>query len=216
VAGRLIAFEGGEACGKSTQAARLAQRLGAVLTREPGGTALGEAVRDLVLHGPSDGFDARAESLLMLAARAQHVSEVVAPALGSGRDVVTDRFSHSTLAYQGYGRGLDLDELTRLCSWAAQGIWPDVVILLDVPAELAWERVGRATDRLEAAGAGFHLRVAEGFAAMAAAAPAGWLVVDGTGTVEEVADRVGASFDRWATRSGGGQPQVAGPASARR
>lgn len=196
--GRLIAFEGGEGSGKSTQAARLADHLGARLTREPGGTRLGETLRDVVLHHPLDGFDARAETFVMLAARAQHMAEVVAPEQNRGNTVVTDRFSHSTLAYQGYGRGLDVADLRRMCSWATRGIWPDLVILLDVPPEIARSRKGAPTDRLEEAGEDFHHRVHRGFLEMAAEDPKGWLVVDGQGTVEEVAKRVRAGYDRWA------------------
>lgn len=187
--GVLIAFEGGEACGKSTQAAILAGRLGAVLTREPGGTAVGERVRDVLLDAAVVGLDPRAEALLMAAARAQHVAEVVGPALASGRHVVTDRFSHSSVAYQGYGRGLDLVEVRRLSDWATEGLWPDVVVLLKLPdgASLA---APAAPDRFETEGGGFHEQVAAGFLAMAAGDPDTWRVVDAAGTVEEVAARV--------------------------
>ncbi|MGQ0520680.1 MAG: dTMP kinase [Actinomycetota bacterium] len=187
--GRLVAFEGGEACGKSTQAALLAARLDAVLTREPGGTRVGEQVRAILLDRSVRGLDPRAEALLMAAARAQHVAEVVAPALAGGRDVVTDRFSHSSLAYQGHGRGLPLDQVRYLSDWATGGLWPDVVVLLDLPAGVAEARRGRP-DRFEAEGPDFHIRVVDGFRAMAEAEPALWRVVDGRGTVEEVAVRV--------------------------
>ena len=199
--GRLIAFEGGEGCGKSTQAARLAARTGALLTREPGGTALGEALRHLVLdHGEGPAFDARAETLVMLAARAQHVAEVVAPALRRGRDVITDRFSHSTLAYQGYGRGLDVEELRRMCTWAAHGIWPDAVVLLEVAPEVADRRREAEADRLESAGRDFHDRVAAGFRDLAGRDPDRWVVADGTGTVEEVEARVAAGLAQMGIR----------------
>jgi dTMP kinase len=191
--GRLIAFEGGEACGKSSQAARLADHLGAVLTREPGGTAVGERIRDVVLDRRAAGLDPRAELLLMAAARAQHVTEVVGPALARGQDVVTDRFAGSTIAYQGYGRGLDLDEVSRICDFAAGGLWPELVVLIDVPADEARLRRGReggTRDRMEDEDAGFHERVAEGFAAQAEADPERWVVVDGVGSVDEVATRV--------------------------
>ncbi|MFP5375251.1 MAG: dTMP kinase [Acidimicrobiia bacterium] len=186
---RLIAFEGSEACGKSTQAAILAARLGAVLTREPGGTAVGERVRAVLLDPAVTGLDARAEALLMAAARAQHVAEVVAPALAAGRDVVTDRYAHSSLAYQGYGRGLPLDEVRRLSDWATGGRWPDVVVLLALPSAEAEARRGRP-DRFEAESGEFHRRVEAGFRSLAAAEPDRWRVVDGRGTVEEVAARV--------------------------
>lgn len=186
---RLFALEGGEACGKSTQAALLAARLDAVPTREPGGTAIGERVRDLLLDPAMVGLDERAEALLMAAARAQHVAEVVRPALTAGRDVVTDRYAHSSIAYQGYGRGLDVDDVRRLADWATGGLWPDVVVLLDVPAALAAARLG-TLDRFEAEAPGFHERVAAGFRALAAADPERWAVVDGVGSVDEVAERV--------------------------
>lgn len=192
-AGRFIVFEGGEGCGKSTQAALLARRLGALLTHEPGATEVGKALRALVLDSSLD-IDFRAEALVMLADRAQHVAEVIRPALAGGRDVVSDRFTGSTLAYQGYARGLSVDELAELSRWATGGLEPDLVILLDVPAEEAAGRLGHDLDRMERAGAGFHLRVAEGYRSLAAADPTRWRVVDGSGTVEEVETRVRAAL----------------------
>jgi dTMP kinase len=196
--GRLIAFEGGEGSGKSTQAALLAEHLGAVLTREPGGTPLGETLREVVLHQDIDSFDSRAESFVMLAARAQHVAQVVAPEQARGKTVICDRFSHSTLAYQGYGRGLDLADLRRMCSWATRGIWPDLVVFLDVDPAVARARRGAPADRLEQAGEEFHRRVYQGFQEMAAEDTRGWLVVPGTGTVEEVAALVRTGYNQWA------------------
>ena len=198
--GRLIVFEGGEASGKSTHAAVLAQRLGAVLTREPGGTDVGRSVRALVLDPALGRLDPRAEALLMLADRAQHVAEVVRPALDRGVDVVSDRFSGSTLAYQGYARGLDVAELARLSAWATCGLQPDLIILLDVPAEVAVARLHGNPDRMEDAGVDFHRRVADGYRALAAADPARWCLVDGRASVDEVAARVSAAFDDWSSR----------------
>lgn len=191
--GVLIAFEGGEGTGKSTQAARLAERLGAVLTREPGGTAIGRRIRGLVLDPATLGLADRAEALLMAADRAQHVAEVIRPALDAGRIVVTDRFAGSSLAYQSYGRGLPLAEVEQLSRWATDGIWPDLVVLLDVPEAVAEARLGADRDRMEGVGDGFHQRVAAGFRALAAADPDRWLIVEGTGTVDQVADRVWAA-----------------------
>ncbi|HUQ64497.1 MAG TPA: dTMP kinase [Acidimicrobiales bacterium] len=201
VRGRLIAFEGGEAAGKSTQARVFAARLGATLTREPGGTALGRQIRALVLDPSSSAVGARAEALLLAADRAQHVDEVVIPALEAGCDVVTDRFSGSTFAYQGWGRGLDLEGLRILSSWAAGGLEPDLVVLLNVPPEVANSRLASShPDRLEALGEGFHSRVAEGYRALAASDPERWIVVDGAGDVDEVADRVWRVYETWCGR----------------
>ncbi len=184
---RWIALEGGEGSGKSTQARRLAAALDAVLTREPGGTAVGSALRSLLLDSALD-IEPRTESLLMAADRAAHVREVVLPALAQGRDVVSDRSAWSSLAYQGYGRGLDVDELWRLSDWAMGGRWPDVTILIDVPLDVARARAKAQPDRIEGAGDDFHRRVRDGFAALAVRH--GWVVVDGTGTEDDVAARI--------------------------
>jgi dTMP kinase len=190
--GRLIALEGGEACGKSTQAALLAKALGAVLTREPGGTRLGEHVRALLLDDAETALAPRAEALLMAAARAQHVAEVVRPALEAGRDVVSDRFAHSSLAYQGHGRRLPVSEVAQLSAWASEDLWPDRVILLELPSDVALGRRG-TPDRFESEGESFHERVRQGYRQLAAEDPRRWRVVDGSGTVEEVAARVWAA-----------------------
>ena len=184
--GCLVAIEGIDGSGKSTQAALLAQALGAVLTRAPGGTDLGRALRSLLLDQDRPLVGARAEALLMVADRAQHVEEVIEPALSSGRSVVSDRFSGSTLAYQGYGRGLDVETLASLVRWATGGLDADRYVLLDVPVEVTTVRRVDGSDRLEALGAAFQLRVADGFRALAAAQPERWTVVDGTGSVEAV------------------------------
>jgi len=191
--GRLIALEGCEGAGKSTQAQRLASALGAELTREPGGSDLGERIRQLLL-GPSGepgaGIDPRAELMLMLAARAQHVAERIRPALESGRDVVVDRYSGSTLAYQGYGRALPLAAVKEACDLATGGLWPDLSILLDVPVALGAARragAGSAPDRIESERQEFHNKVAEGFRRLAAEDPRRWTVIDGTGDVDGVA-----------------------------
>jgi len=189
----LIAFEGGEGSGKSTQARLLAERLGAVLTHEPGATKLGAALRALLLDG--DQVDPRAEALLMAADRAQHVAEVIAPALARGETVVTDRYLYSSLAYQGFGRGLDLDAVRALSEFASAPP-ADVVVLVTVPATVREQRLGRALDRIESADAAFHERVEAGFRHLAAGDPARWVVVDGTGTVEEVAARVWEAFSQ--------------------
>jgi dTMP kinase len=196
--GRLIALEGIDGSGKTTQARLLAGTgtwAGNVtITAEPGATALGTELRGLLLHRHLPPVAERTEALLMAADRAQHVAEVVAPALLAGRWVITDRFSGSTLAYQGYGRGLDLADLTRLVDWATGGIEPDLNVLVDVPLGVARQRrQGGADDRLEGLGADFHERVRAGYLALAAADHARWVVIDGTGGVHEVAERLNAA-----------------------
>ena len=193
--GRFLAFEGGEATGKTTQARLLAERLGAVLTREPGGTEAGERVRSIVLD-PSVPLSFRAEALLMAAARAQHVSEVIEPALAAGRHVVTDRFTASSLAYQGVGRGLGVDQVAALSDFATGGLEPDLVLLLDLPLDVTAARLSDVPDRLEQEGAPFHARVGAAFRQLAAADPARWVLVPAAGTVEEVAERVWEAVHR--------------------
>ncbi len=189
--GRLIALEGIDGCGKSTQAERLAARLDALLTFEPGATPLGGQLRGLLLDSGLPPLTDRAEALLMAADRAQHVAEVVAPALDAGTWVVTDRFSGSTLAYQGYGRGLDLAELARLVDFATAGLRPDLTVLIEVPTQLAELRLSRGRrDRFEALGEAFHQRVADGFHRLASDDPDTWTVVDGTGAAEDVSESV--------------------------
>jgi dTMP kinase len=199
--GRLIVFEGGEASGKSTQAARLAAQIGAVLTREPGGTDIGKRIREIVLDPGAAAMAPSAEALLMAADRAQHVAEVIEPALAAGTDVVTDRYVPSSLAYQGYGRGMDVEQLWRLSTEFAGAVHADLVVLLDVSASVAEQRL-RGRDRMEAAGEEFHARVADGYRRMAAAHPDRWLVVDGEGSVDEVTARVRDAVEKWmASRS---------------
>lgn len=188
--GRLIAIEGIDGSGKSTQARLLAEALDAVLTHEPGATDLGRELRALLLERPGTPLTAHAEALLVAADRAQHVAEVVAPALDGGRWVVTDRFSASTLAYQGFGRGLDLEELRRLVTWAAGGLTADLTVLVDVAPELARARRGTLADRLESLEAEFHERVRRGYLELARSDRAGWVVVDGSPSPSEVAAAV--------------------------
>ena len=187
-----IALEGGEGSGKSTQARLLADALDAVLTREPGGTPIGSRVRALLLDPEIEDLDPRAEALLMAADRAQHVAEVVGPALLAGLVVVSDRSAWSSLAYQGYGRRLPIDELWRLSDFALRTRWPDLAVLIDVPPIVAVRRVARrgGADRLDLEDRHFHARVRSGFAALMARWPDRWVAVDGTGTEEEVAARV--------------------------
>jgi len=179
--GRLLALEGIDGCGKSTQAAALAAALGARLTHEPGATPLGAALRQILLVPDSPPVSLRAEALLMAADRAEHVALLLAPALAAGEWVVSDRYSGSTLAYQGYGRGLDVAELRRVVEWAADGVAADLSIVIDVPVPVAQSRLAQsAPDRLERLGPAFAQLVRDGFLALAAADPAHWVVVDGT------------------------------------
>jgi len=189
--GRLVVLEGIDGCGKSTQAKLLASSLGALLTAEPGGTSLGTELRSLLLDRGRGSVSLRAEALLMAADRAEHVTEVVEPALAAGRWVVSDRFTASTLAYQGYGRGIDLTDLKAVTAFAAEDLVPDLQILLDLPVEAARSRTRRESDdRLEGLGADFQVRVRRGYLALAESDPDGWAVIDATGTVDEVEAQV--------------------------
>ena len=186
-----IAFEGAEGCGKSTQAKRLAADLGAVLTRETGGTPVGSRLREILHDTTVTNLDARAEALITAADRAQHLAEVIAPALRAGRPVVSDRSVYSSLAYQGYGRQLDVDEIRHLNEWGTQGLWPDVVVFLDTPDDVVAERMSRRElDRFEAAGNDFHQRVLAGFREMAADDPARWITIEAVGSIDAVADKI--------------------------
>lgn len=194
----MLAIEGGEGVGKSTQAARLAAEIGAELSREPGGSPVAERIRALLLD-PSLGRPApRAELHLMLAARAEHLSVLIEPALAAGNHVVVDRFSGSTLAYQGYGRGLPIAEVREACDLAAGGRWPDLSVLLDLPPEVAQSRrtaqrahlPGLRPDRIEAEDREFHRRVVEGFRQIAADDPGHWVVIDGSRSADEVATEI--------------------------
>ena len=186
--GRYITLEGAEGCGKSTHAARLATALDAVLTRETGGTAIGQRIRTILHDTAITNLSHRAEALLAAADRAQHIDEIVAPALTAGRHVVSDRSVYSTLAYQGYGRGLPLAEVRRINKWAVGTHWPDLVLLLDAdPAVLERRMRGRQLDRFEQEGDGFHQRVRDGFQHMAETEPERWVVIDGSKSMDEVA-----------------------------
>lgn len=189
--GRLVVLEGVDGSGKSTVARRLAESLGAILTFEPGDSALGRSLRAMLLESDAPGFSPRTEALLMSADRAQHVAEVIGPALDKGTWVVSDRYGPSTLAYQGYGRGLDLADLTRLVTFATEGLQPDLTVLLDVPVEQALaRRRGTEPDRLEGLDTAFHERVRRGYLTMATSDRQRWAVVDGSGPLDEVVDRV--------------------------
>lgn len=220
--GRLIALEGVDAAGKSTQVPLLVKGLGAVETFQFGATAIGAALRGILLEPPSRHFDPKAEALLIIADKAQHVAEIVKPALEKGHDVVSDRFTASTVAYQGYGRGLDVAVLRSIMDFATGGIEPDLNVLLDVHPDVALSRLGPpespqlklfdqsvadvgtvsdrmepAFDRFEAEGRHFRERVRNGYLKLAAADPDRWVVVDGDAPVAEVAARVLSGVQGW-------------------
>ncbi|HAY69484.1 MAG: dTMP kinase [Acidimicrobiaceae bacterium] len=192
--GRFIAFEGGEGSGKSTQARRVAEARGALLTRQPGGTEIGASIRELLLSPDTTGLSDRAEALLMAADRAQHVDQMIRPALEAGQDVICDRYVSSSLAYQGAGRALGIDAVLGLSEFAVGDTWPDVNVLLDVPASVGLARIDGPPDRLEQQGVGFHERVRETFLALAATNPDRWLVIDGTQPVAAVAAELDAGL----------------------
>ena len=188
--GCLIAFEGGESVGKSTQARLLAERLDARLTFEPGGTEAGARLRSLMLDLSGPPLSPRAEALLMAADRAQHVGEVIRPALEAGTHVVTDRFIGSSLAYQGFGRHLGVEEVLALSLFATGGLQCDLVVLVEVSDQVARSRQDSPSDRIEAEAADFHQRVLEGYRALAEQNPDQWVVIDGDRPVQEVAEAV--------------------------
>ena len=192
--GRFIVLEGGEGTGKSTQAVLLVDRLRkageeAIAVREPGGTVVGEAMRDIVLDPASEGLAPRAELLLYEASRAQHVAQVILPALEAGTWVVCDRFADSSTAYQGYGRGLDLDEVRTLNSIATAGVVSSLTVIIDLDPRVGLHRAtGGGADRLEAAGLAFHERVRAGYLEIAKLP--GRVLVDGSGGVDEIAEAI--------------------------
>lgn len=184
--GRFIAFEGGEGAGKSTQIARLAEALRArgdtvVVTREPGGTPGAEEIRALFVQGATGRWTVETDVLLVTAARADHVARLIRPALEAGSTVLCDRFVHSTLAYQGHGKGVPVETLLSLHAFATGDIWPDLVLWLDAPVELGLSRSTKRAaaqdaalpqeQRFEQLSLDYHNRVRDGFAALAAADP---------------------------------------------
>jgi len=202
--GRFLVLEGIDGCGKTTQIQHLRQWLpssglmpaGAelVVTREPGGTELGLALRELLLHPPGAAAPCSTAELLLYAAdRAQHVQEHIRPALEAGHWVLSDRFSGSTAAYQGYGRGLSLPLIEQLSLIACRGLQPDLTLLLDVPlAESLRRRGHRPADRIEASGEAFLARICAGFVALAA--QPGWQRLDGTQPADQVSAALQAAI----------------------
>jgi dTMP kinase len=202
VRGVFLAFEGGEGTGKTTQlrvlAGELAGRgLEVVVTHEPGDSPVGALLRELLLD-PATTVTAQTEALLYAADRAEHVAHVVAPALARGAIVITDRYIDSSIAYQGYGRGLDVGEVTRASLWATGGLLPDLTLLLDLPPDEGLRRArgrGGRADRLEAEALGFHTRVRAAFLALARADPARYAVIDASGAPDQVGEGVHRAVD---------------------
>ena len=181
--GLFITFEGGEGCGKSTQSRLLLKKLGqqnipAVLTHEPGGTALGDELRKVLKRKRDSFISPQTELFLLAASRVQLLAEIIRPALEEGKVVVCDRFTHSTLVYQGYGRGLDLTIVETINNIATQDLKPDLTILLDISPEQGLARKRSLKDRFELEDLSFHRRVREGYVKIAAAEPDRWLAID--------------------------------------
>ncbi|PPE70645.1 dTMP kinase [Caldimonas thermodepolymerans] len=198
MSGIFITFEGIDGAGKSTHVQAVAERLRAagrevVLTREPGGTALAEKLRELVLHAP---MDALTEALLIFAARRDHLQQVIEPALQAGKAVLCDRFTDATFAYQGAGRGFDLAVLAELERWVQQGRQPDLTLWFDLSPEVAAQRLAgaRVPDRFESQPAEFFRRVNEGYRARAEADPARFVRLDASGTREAVGQAIAAAL----------------------
>jgi dTMP kinase len=199
-----ITFEGPEGCGKTTQVARLVEWLktagyDAIATREPGGTSIGDQVR-AILHAPDNrSMQPSAELLLYCASRAQLVSDVIRPHLDRGGVVVSDRYADSSLAYQGYGRGIDLTALRTILDFATGGLRPDLTLLLDVDVEEGLQRrrgSGGEWNRLDQETIGFHCRVREGYLALARAEPGRWVLIDAARSVDEVQQEIWAVVER--------------------
>jgi dTMP kinase len=198
--GFFVSFEGIEGCGKSTQVKLLAEALRAeghevVVTREPGGTSIGQTLRRILLEPLATPLAPGAEVLLMLADRAQHVQDVIAPGLRANKIVISDRFVDSTTAYQGYGRGMDLDLLARLNTFACGGYIPKLTLLLDVPVAEGLRRAqqrrgGTVADHFEAESVAFHERVRTGFLEVARIEPQRVYVIDTTRPVDIVQQEI--------------------------
>ncbi len=193
ISGRFIAIEGVDGSGKSTQAEKIAKWLNdngleTILTREPGGTLLGEKLRSLIMDAEI-GCDKRAELFMILAARAQHVHEKIMPALKRGINVICDRFTLSSLAYQGYGRGLTIDEISSADRFATAGLVPHFTVVLDMPIERVIERIGSRSDRFEGEGVDFLARIAEGYRDLAIKR-FNTVLINGDASIEEIEENI--------------------------
>lgn len=191
--GTFIAFEGGDGAGKSTQVARLraaleSAGLSVVVTREPGGTEIGEKLRSLVLDHGQGTIDARTEALIFAASRAAHAAQLIRPALEEGKVVLCDRYIDSSAAYQGAGRGLGVESVTDLSLWATENLLPDLTVLLDVPLGSGRSRTEArgAADRMESESDDFYASLHATFGRLAATNPQRYAVIDGTGSIDDV------------------------------
>ena len=202
--GLFLSFEGGEGSGKSLQAKVLAEALQkrgreVVLTREPGGTAAGERIREILLHAQEIALSPEAQVLLYSTARAQNVREVIRPAIEAGKIVIADRFFDSTMAYQGYGHGVSLEQIRGVTALACGDVVPDRTFLLDIPVDIGLGRSGwRAQskwDRFEVLDPAFHERVREGYLRLAAAEPRRWAVIDAARNEEALSKDVWREVD---------------------
>ncbi|OMH41002.1 dTMP kinase [Desulfurobacterium indicum] len=197
-----ITFEGIEGSGKTTQAKLLHEWLidngyEVILTREPGGTPAAEEIRKFILSDREEPFPEIAELMLYMAARSFHVQNLIKPALNSGTIVISDRFSDATLAYQGYGRGLSLKDISHLNSLATEGLKPDITFLIDVPVEIGMLRIeGREHDRIEKETLIFHEKVRKGYLQIASENPERIVVIDGTKRTEEIFEEIRKNIER--------------------
>jgi dTMP kinase len=199
--GYFVAFEGGEGAGKTTQMEAFTKWLDArgaevVRTREPGGTPLGARIREVLLDPASAGMDERTEALLYAADRAQHVAQIIRPALDAGKVVVSDRFVDSSLAYQGLARGLGVDEILRISEWATGGLMPDLVLYMHVDHDVALRRVDRERDRIELEADDFHQKVGDAYLELAARYPGRFVILDASGSQEQVHQAVVDAFQK--------------------
>ncbi len=203
MSGLFITLEGTEGVGKSTQIDFVhrhfqAQSRDVVLTREPGGTPIGEAIRELVLDKTYTGMAADTELLLMFAARAEHIDKVIKPALSAGKVVISDRFTDASYAYQGVGRNLSYARIAPLEQWALQGLKPDLTLLLDAPVEIGLERAAKRSekDRFESEKQNFFERIRESYLEIAAREPARVHVIDATQAIEDVQSAIKQILER--------------------
>jgi len=192
--GRYIIFEGIDGSGKSTQAKILSQRLGAKLTREPGGTLIGQKIRELILHS-NDSLEVETEAILMAADRSEHLAKIILPAVSTGVDVVSDRSYLSSYAYQGYGDGFSLVRLKELNEPLLKIVKPTHIIFIDTPIEIATSRINGEKDRFESSGNYFFEKVREGYLSLEKESSLPWLTINGMKSVEEISEIINRFID---------------------